>query len=148
MTITVKEIVIHPTHTCFDDALDLVEDLMKSDSSFDWKNCLIVHGIADCGQLYSHAWLEYGDCCIEMGILDGERVIFEQDKKKYYESRKISDVTKYTVHEALKENLKHEHYGPWEQKYLELCKDYEGNASCKNSENAAQEVHDSSSSTT
>lgn len=54
---------IHPTHTCFDDALELIELLVKEHPELKediGENMLIVHAIClmPDGSPYAHAWVE------------------------------------------------------------------------------------------
>lgn len=121
-----KETSIYPTHTCFDDALDYLCDILKSNPAAARSNeYLLVHGICvseDLGQ-YSHAWLEQaGKFVLWTGILNGERVLFKSDIAGYYKKFQVQETTKYTPRQAWEENAKHVTYGPWIEKYKILCR--------------------------
>jgi hypothetical protein len=113
---------ILPTHHCFDDALDLLTERVREDrSSAD--RLRLVHGIAtaDDGHLYAHAWLEEDAMCWDAGLLDNVRVWFSIARDEFYNARRIIATTSYTVAEALRENWRSGHYGPWQPAYRMLC---------------------------
>lgn len=73
---------IYPTHTCFDDVLDFIVELIKLKKPFE--DIFVVHGICvadSCGE-YSHAWCEYipndneNVHVLWWGILDGKKKMF------------------------------------------------------------------------
>lgn len=128
MTIT-AETQIYPTHTCFDDAIEFIELLIKEnpDLKEDIKaNILIVHSIClmPDGRPYAHAWVEdkKDDTSIFRGIIDGEATYLIAPRTEYYERFRVQETTKYTLYQALEENRKSNTYGPWKEKYRKLTK--------------------------
>lgn len=116
---------IHPTHTCFDDALDMMGEMMKSESPSRSDALRIVHAIClmPNDEKYAHAWLERDGVAWFMGILKGERVQVSCDAKEYREELRVQEFTAYTPWQALNLNYSTISFGPWEEKYLKLCKD-------------------------
>ena len=118
---------IHPTHTCFDDALDFLADLSKNfPAALYFERYRLVHAICTMpdGQPYAHAWVEtYAGTAHFFGILKGERVRVTVDAAEYRQELKMQHVTEYTPEEAWEENRKSENFGPWIPRYRELCKD-------------------------
>lgn len=117
---------IYPTHTCFDDALDLLTELIKANPKIVRTNeILLVHGICFAPELgeYSHAWLEMdGEYVLWVGILKGQRQEFKSSIKSYYEHFNVIETTKYTPRQAWEKNNEFVTYGPWEEKYLKLVR--------------------------
>lgn len=122
--------VIRPTHHCFDDALELINDLLleRPDRAHD-PALGLVHGIAvgngqgvDVGHRYAHAWVEDGDLCWDSGLLNGQRIYFPVTRDKFYASRGIVQTTRYSIEQAWLENVRSGHYGPWQPEYRALCK--------------------------
>lgn len=122
---------IHPTHTCFDDALDMLQEAIKANpDSFTSDELKLVHAIClnPKGEEYSHAWIESTNShAVNIvwftGIYNGKRRQFAADPKEYYEEMKVKETTKYTPMQAWKMNEKFVTYGPWELKYQVLTKD-------------------------
>lgn len=116
---------ILPTCSCFDDALDYIgARLMAHPSLVRSTDMFLVHGIAvggRDGEPYAHAWVEEGDDCWDAGILRGQRIWYSIKHDEFYAARLIITTTRYTVKEALRENIRSNHYGPWEAKYQALC---------------------------
>lgn len=117
---------IYPTHTCFDDALDLLTEAIKMNPGAAHTDELkLVHGIcvAPDGKEYAHAWVEsLGKTVWFIGILDGKYQQFAADLKEYYAETRVVETTKYTPLEAWAENYRHANYGPWVERYKGLCK--------------------------
>lgn len=115
-----------PTHKCFDDSLELLEKLAKEDPSICHTNeFLLVHSIciSPDGTEYAHAWVEWTKRKLVMfaGIMNNEFSYYMAPIEDYYKEFKVKETTKYTIREAVVENLKHENYGPWIDKYTKLC---------------------------
>ena len=115
---------ILPTHSCFDDALEYLEAICRAGAAPDAiKSHTIVHGVcrAPDGEVFAHAWLEVGADVIQGGILDGERGYFTMSSAEFRKALPVVDETRYTVLEALEENRRTRTYGPWVERYRELC---------------------------
>lgn len=117
-----SETLIFPTHSCFDDALDLAEALVMQDRREAGK-LFVVHAIClmPDGRPYAHAWLEREDCCLFVGVIEGREVPLEAAKDEFYVEYKVQESTRYTLREALAENVRTNHYGPWKPEYEALC---------------------------
>lgn len=120
---------IHPTHACFDDALDYIGDEIKRRRKSKLPALVLVHAIClkpedqpDAGQRFAHAWVEEGDLCVDHGVVNGVRITFKAKREEYYAGLRPEAMTRYTVREAALMNLKHGNYGPWEERYIALCK--------------------------
>jgi len=118
----IELINIYPTGTCFDDAMELVEEIIKSDKS-KLSTLFLVHGICrePGGELFSHAWVEEGDSCYFDGIINGEQAHIECDRAGFHDHFDVQEFTRYTMHKAFTENIRTNNFGPWEEKYLALC---------------------------
>ncbi|HJS76762.1 MAG TPA: hypothetical protein VJ778_05090 [Burkholderiales bacterium] len=113
-----------PTHHCFDDAIDyLVERVKRHPKLARRRTLILVHGIAhsDAGEAYAHGWVEEGGKCWDAALLDGARVWYSVTRDEYYAARQITETSRYTIREALAENLRTHSYGPWEPRYRGLC---------------------------
>jgi hypothetical protein len=116
---------ISPTHTCFDDALDLISALLRA-RQITWNNerWLIVHALikpANC-RIFAHAWIERDErIAVFSGTWDGQLAYFEASLAEYYAEFNPVRLTKYTVLEALAMNVRHWNFGPWEQCYRDAC---------------------------
>lgn len=122
---------ILPTHTCFDDALDVLADMVKASPS-QTADLFLVHGLcrAPDGHLYAHAWVEWERTpadvqCVFAGILEGECGHFMGDRAAYYAEIHVEETTRYPVEAAIAENVRHNHYGPWVARYREHCRTQE-----------------------
>jgi hypothetical protein len=113
---------ILPTHTCFDDALDFIYEVIKQHPDNE-KGLYLVHGIvyAD-GRPSAHAWVEDGDKVIFAGILEGEKSYFAAERKEYYRELKVKTTAKYSVKAAMRQNLITGNYGPWLPQLKALCR--------------------------
>jgi hypothetical protein len=111
-----------PTHTCFDDALDLIEAIVIENRR-EFKKLKLAHGIClmPDGEPYAHAWVEREGVCLFVGIIDGKRLTLAADHVEYYIDMKVQEVTHYTVAQAMAENKRSNHYGPWKPEYAALC---------------------------
>lgn len=120
---------VQPTFHCFDDALDYPELVIKNRHELHKSTLLVVHGIClmpDDGRPYAHAWVENpkkGECIFK-GIIGKEEAYLFADKADFYKEMQVQETTKYTVKQACIENMKHETFGPWEEKYLKLTSNY------------------------
>lgn len=118
---------IHPTGKCFDNALDLLCELVGYHGPM--TDLYLVHAIcrmSATGELYAHAWVEDDQTGVAMfsGFLNGKLQTFATPIEDYHEHLTVVEMTRYTYREAWKQNMEHGHYGPWIEKYLMLCRDY------------------------
>lgn len=122
---------ILPTHQCFDDALDLLVEILKSEPDIYKRGHLItqwrlVHGrcLAPDGHSYAHAWVEntHSHTCYHVGLLNNERVILDAATPEYHAELRVQDCIRYTYPEALRLNRQHGHYGPWLDHLQSLCR--------------------------
>lgn len=120
---------IYPTHDCFTDSLELFNELLlaakrqRIDARPDLR---LVHAVCQLstGVRYAHGWIEdlREDVCIFYGILKGERKVFgAQPISAYRKSRSIQELVTYTYAEALRENRRSGHYGPWLDSIRQYC---------------------------
>jgi hypothetical protein len=115
--------VLYPTHQCFDDALDFIGTMLKNgdiklDSPY-W----VVHALCrvPTGDVMAHGWVEHEADVISAYVVGGAHAYLEIPKDTFYEWYHPFDITRYTITEALRLNIKHGHYGPWETRYREAC---------------------------
>ena len=115
------EQLIHPTHQCFDDALELLVHLL-TDEHVPPAQLKLVHGIClmEDNRRFAHAWLERDGECLFLGIYQGERVLCTVARPDYYRRLRVQERTKYTPQQAARENARTYSYGPWKPAYLAL----------------------------
>lgn len=117
---------IRPTQTCFDDALDLLEEWLRLDPALAARVTL-VHAIClapegpDTGKPFAHAWLERDGRIWQIGLFDGARILWSVEPDEYRALMRPVAETRYTPQEALAENDRTGHYGPWKPAYIALC---------------------------
>lgn len=116
---------LYPTHTCFDDALDLIVALVQSNPQLAYTaEIKLVHAVckSPSGVEFAHAWVErWENMCYFAGIIAGERGYYGAPKSEFYTEYNVQETTKYTVKEAYLYNRSTGHYGPWKKRYQELC---------------------------
>jgi hypothetical protein len=112
---------ILPTHHCFDDVLEFFPEGRPQDEPLE--SFTVVHGILlmPDGEPYVHAWLENATDVIQGGLFEGERIWFAMSIEDFRASRRIIDETRYTPLEALAENYRTGHFGPWVPAYRDLA---------------------------
>lgn len=124
-----SEVIIHPTHSCFDDAIDYINFLATenpSDIQRMNKEYRVCHGIClfPDGEKYAHAWLEYRNSTIEGGIYDGQKVAVRQPKADFYKRQRPVKVLRYTIKQTIKlEKDIYGYCGPWDPEIRALCRD-------------------------
>lgn len=114
-----------PTGKCFDDALDGLWAILKEEGPKAADSYRLAHGILHNpinGEVYSHAWFETPTTVFHSCVFRGSKGFAEIPKDHYYALLKITDVTLYTPKEAYEANHASGHYGPWIERYVELCK--------------------------
>lgn len=125
---------ILPTHTCFDDALDFVEERVLADPALArGESLLVVHAIALApegprkGEPFAHAWVEElveGEWLVwQLGWLGGEQVAYSMPRDEHHRHLQVVDETRYTLRQVHAENCRHGTYGPWEERYQALCRE-------------------------
>lgn len=121
---------LRPTGTCFDDALETLQTLAKAAKTYaELQRWTLVHGICSAtpadglvAEPYAHAWLEYLPAreppfVLQSGILEGRRLHFEMLRSDFWEGYKPIRETRYTYEQAVAENHRTGHYGPWRSAY-------------------------------
>ena len=122
-----------PTHTCFDDALEIIESIIKAHpDAAHTDEFVLVHAIVHPeGEDFAHAWVESREGIVFWkGIVDGEKVILGSPSLEFRSGWKPVEWTAYTPREAAEQNARWGTFGPWEMKYLRLCRDYKGDVGC------------------
>lgn len=131
-----ESLVIHPTHRCFDDALELLEARVRHEPALARSNTLLLaHGIirgaeeqADIGRV-AHAWLEErradGAFIVwDTGLWNGRRIHYSATIEEYYRAARVErdSVVRYTPLEVWQENKRSGHFGPWRPEFAALCR--------------------------
>lgn len=120
---------IYPTHRCFDDVTDSLNDLAADlaacvsaeEVSATLRLYTVVHGIllAPDGKPYAHAWLERDGRVIQTGIYHGLVVRFSMSRAEFIECARVWDETRYTVDQTVALHQAHGP-GPWVPEYRAL----------------------------
>jgi len=125
-----KKITIAMTGSCFDDALDHITDILKAQTGpagIDAcrEKLRLVHGIClnPAGEPYSHAWAEEDGDCWLIGFVGEAKIAGLAPRADFYEKLMVQESTAYTLNEVWEHNRRTGHYGPWEDRYWDLCKD-------------------------
>ena len=120
---------VYPTYSCFDDALEFIDYVACEYKDEDTSMITLMHGLmtGDDGAPHAHAWVEDASTqtAIFAGLWKGDKIYFYSPIDQFRQGYKITDTTRYTIKEALLKNLEHQHFGPWEPKYVALCGDGE-----------------------
>ena len=104
---------------CFDVAVEVARELHGQLTGWPQAQASVAvcHGIATgqgkiAGVRIAHAWVEYGGVVLDRS--NGGDYVLPLDR--YYAIGKInpSDVTRYSVLDALANCIRHGHYGPWD----------------------------------
>jgi hypothetical protein len=126
--------VVYPTGRCFDDTLDYLDTLYFAGAPSEVVLAhFVVHAICiwpgdqpgtehRAGEQFAHAWIEYGTHVIQSGIMDCSRCWYALDRSEFYQHLQVQQATRYTAREAIIENARTNHYGPWLPEYEALCK--------------------------
>lgn len=118
-------ITIHPTNTCFDDSMEIIEELINSGCNMD--RCYLIHAIClqpDTDKPFSHAWVEDKGRVLFKGCVNGSIINISRTRVSHYNHLRPHTITKYTLEQVAEENRKSGTYGPWKQEYLKLCLDF------------------------
>lgn len=116
--------IVMPTHTCFDDALEIIEALVRVDPRLArGADLVLVHAIcvSPTGEEYAHAWAENNGVALFAGVIDGERTWLAADAREYAADARMKESTRYTPRQAWEENKRSGTFGPWIDRYLALC---------------------------
>src|SRR5262245_42913936 len=109
---------ILPTFTCFDDAIELFGRLIRAD-----RRPTLVHASlkGDDGRLHTHAWVEDDGEVLDVGLLNGMRVVMRYPQLGYYAARHVQRTWRYELRDILRANRKAGTYGPWVPELIALC---------------------------
>lgn len=126
-----SEIVLYPTGTCFDDAVDYLNDLCSKEPwKIKWlnKQYKIVHGICllEDGSPYSHCWLERANRCYDFRLYGSsikEKVMVEYTRIEYYSRFKPQKMLKYSLKDCCDLERTYGYPGPWDAELRKLCND-------------------------
>jgi hypothetical protein len=115
---------IFPTHTCFDDAMEgLAAFALACPDEIHQVSLIHALCLLPNGEPYAHAWLEHEDDCLYTAIIRGERQNLATPKNRFYRQYRVQEITRYTFPEAIAENHRSNHFGPWKPEYRTLCGD-------------------------
>lgn len=121
---------LHPTGTCFEDVTMFFAKLChENEHRLADPKFRMVHGIClmENDRPYAHAWIEEGKNVWFSSILKDQKVFVQCPRKDFYKRFRVKDFTRYTFLELLELSKKVGNAPPpWEEKYLVLCRDYNG----------------------
>lgn len=121
--------IIYPTHDCFTNALQALEEIAKTEpahQSLTDGTLILIHALCKHpgGDLFAHAWLEdrLTRTAIFKGILDGEGQYFAAPIEEFYAELKPTEITEYTPMQAVVENYRTGMCGPWKEVYRDYLR--------------------------
>jgi hypothetical protein len=112
--------VIHPTHQCFDDAMEfLLQPHLAPEQA---RACVIVHAIClgPNDERYAHAWVELEGDAWQGGIRGGERIYYPTPQAELHATLRVQHCTRYNLDEIVALNYATRTYGPWDPMYRGL----------------------------
>jgi hypothetical protein len=123
---------ILPTGTCFDDAIEYLNEIALHGQRERLLTLKLVHGIclapegAQEGTPFAHAWVEEAGVCVQAGLFSGEpqKVYYGVKRAEFYAKLRVQVATYYTAPEVVVHNRRTGHFGPWEHLYRDLCQEY------------------------
>jgi hypothetical protein len=124
---------VYPTGTCFDDALDLIQEILKAEPDRFSRGEIVlvlrlVHGVCrhTDGTHYAHAWVENvaADTCLFVGIYRNCRSVIVAARPEFYSAYRVveTQIERYTYPQVILLNHTTGHYGPWTQTLRDLCR--------------------------
>lgn len=121
---------IFPTFECFTDSMEFIEHIAMECPEIG-EQFILVHAIctAEIGRDFSHSWVEdtKNQVAIFCGIYMDQKTYFAAPLENFFRGYSVKESTRYTVAEAIQNNLRTVHFGPWEEKYQALCRNGEPN---------------------
>ena len=128
---------ILPTHHCFDDTAEFINERAKTGDRAALLALRLVHGIIRFpddqpggGTRAAHAWVEEGDAVYDFGLLDGERVVIHYTRAVFYERLRVEAPTVYTALQLVQHHDATGSSGPWRDDLRQLlrgiCDDCDG----------------------
>lgn len=113
--------LLPPTHTAFDDVLDFYTGVpVEMRHEF-----FVMHGICTRPtqpRRFAHAWIEHESGFVLMsGVVDGVLAFGLMTRDAFEAEFQVEHSTRYSFAEALAENARADHFGPWVPAYRELC---------------------------
>ena len=140
---------LYPTNTCFDDAMEYIEFRLTEDPSLVHDERLILtHVLAEVlepgphqGEIITHAFCVENGECVDMWILNGERVAAFRTPSEMAQSLRIIESTRYNLKQVHQENVRSGTYGPWEQKYLDHVRNRESRDKATSEKTLIDEDH-------
>jgi hypothetical protein len=120
---------IYPTHQCFDDTVDFLNDLAARGAPPEvLRSYTVVHGIClmpPDGEPYAHGWLECDGFVIQAGIYWGRRIYYRTTVEELRAARLVWDETRYTLDEVIALDALDGDAGlpPYRADYKALCND-------------------------
>lgn len=118
-----REIRVLPTRRCFDDAAEMLCEMLTADPSA-IREVKIVHALIETnepgreGQIIAHGWLEFEDGVFFRGIIDGETIDLRAPRRQFYKECKPKLIVRYTPREVAELNERTGHTGPWDDVFM------------------------------
>ena len=112
----------YPTGKCFDDALDLLSEIIKKGRHLREK-WLLVHALCRInGNTFAHAWCERDrKTVVTAFIIEGCHTYVEIPRRDFYRLFWPQELTRYSPWQAMQENFRTNHFGPWDARYRQHC---------------------------
>jgi hypothetical protein len=90
---------ILPTHTCFDDTVELIWHVLCADRQA-VLTLRVIHAIClfpGDDAPYAHAWVEHKEDALFMGILNKDKVVLSVNRFEYHRQLRVQEYTEYSL---------------------------------------------------
>lgn len=117
---------IHPTHACFDDAMDLFVTMLKAGGLNAKRDLRLVHAACQEGdKKWAHAWVQDVNVGVSyfVGLISEWPQVLVTASDNYARAMHVVEEHKYDYDEMIHMNRQHGNYGPWVERIRALCKD-------------------------
>jgi hypothetical protein len=115
---------IELTRRCFDDALDFIAMVVQGVPDAETRaNYRVVHGLCKPTgrEVVSHAWVEVSDAVVMGFLVNGKRMFLAVAADDFARLYQPFDTTRYSIAQAVAENDRSGHYGPWVERYDQVA---------------------------
>lgn len=117
---------LYPTHTCFDDAIEIIEFFCKSNPALiKMESISLIHAVIHPPKydIHAHAWIEwhFRNAIFQKNVYQGEKIITEFHRDTYWQNSRVLIYRKYSMKDVARLNKESGTYGPWDEVFKKYC---------------------------